>query len=562
MTMEQHREEARRSKGIGRNRAKTRLRAGTWKFGLFVLATMVTLAFWTGCPDKPTHQYHDGGLDAGGDSQIPSVSIVAVEPSIGPMSGGTHVTITGSGFEDGMTVTFGATPASGVTVLDSEHAACTTPPASEAGRVTVRVELSGGRTAQLVGGFEYIEEQVNRITWCILQYPPATTTEPSVPTEPIYGRVFAQGITDAPGQGLGIDAEVGYGPPGTDPTTDDNWHWVPATYNVDPDEANDEYMGSLTVDQEGTYAYAFRFGMNGQWTYCDRDGTDNGFSTDQEGSLTVQTGEPETVDWCGLQGPLTLDVILGRTSDAVYGQVYEPGVTPGSGQGSGISAQAGFGPEGSDPSAAPQGWAWVDADYNAAGPQGNNDEYMATFQPTQTGTFSFVYRFSLNGGPWTYCDSDGGTFEPGKAGTMTVTSDATELVDWCNLQWPYAITVSAGRETEAIYGRVYKDGVTPGAGQGAGILAQVGYGPDGSDPSADASNWTWVDATYNVDVDGLTPGDLANDEYQATLTVQQAGTFDYAYRFSADNGNTWLYCDQDGSDNGYSPDQAGDMTVQ
>jgi len=47
------------------------------------------------------------------------------------------------------------------------------------------------------------------------------------------------------------------------------------------------------------------------------------------------------------------------------------------------------------------------------------------------------------------------------------------------------------------------------------VLAQAGFGPDGADP--DAGAFTWADADYNVDADGLAPGDLANDEYQAVL---------------------------------------------
>ncbi len=528
---------------------------------LVVVLSAFPLSFAMGCSDDDGGGQFDAGVDGRTDSQTGRMALTAVEPSKGPMSGGTSVSLTGKGFVEGMTVTFGATPASQVTVTDSEHATCLTPPSSQAGRVTVRVADSDGHEAQLVGGFEYEEEQTTEIGWCNLQYPATTSTQPSVPTEPIYGRVFVLGVTDTPGQGLGIDAQVGYGPAGTDPATSGEWEWTDANYNVDPDESNDEYMGSLTVDQEGTYAYAFRFGVDGRWVYCDLDGTDNGYSTDQAGTLTVQTGEPETVDWCNLQGPLTLDVILGQTSENVFGQVYEPGVTQGAGQGNGIAAQAGFGPQGSDPSSNAAGWSWVDAGYNDAGPQGDNDEYMAAFQPLQAGVYSYVYRFSLNSGPWVYCDSDGGTFEPDKAGVMTVTEDATELVDWCNLQWPATLSVVAGQESDSIFGRVYESGVTEGAGQGAGILAQVGFGPDGSDPTTNAAGWTWVDASYNVDVDGLTPGDLANDEYMGSVTVPQAGSYDYAYRFSADNGRTWLYCDQDGSDNGYDPAQAGELTV-
>jgi len=132
-------------------------------------------------------------------------------------------------------------------------------------------------------------------------------------------------------------------------------------------------------------------------------------------------------------------------------------------------------------------------------------------------------------------------------------------VGWCNLQHPESSTVVLGRSTEIIYGRVHLVGVTPGVGQGAGIRGELGFGPQGGDPAG--ASWHWVVAAYNVDADGLVPGDLANDEYMATLTPAALGTYDVAYRFSADNGLSYKICDRDGSDNGYSSAQAGTLVV-
>ena len=91
-------------------------------------------------------------------------------------------------------------------------------------------------------------------------------------------------------------------------------------------------------------------------------------------------------------------------------------------------------------------------------------------------------------------------------------------------------------------------------GQGPGILAEVGYGADGSDPSA--GGWTWVGATYNTDIM------MNNDEYQGALIVPSPGIYDYAFRYSGDGGITWLYCDLGaGSSDGYNPADAGQLTV-
>ena len=52
-----------------------------------------------------------------------------------------------------------------------------------------------------------------------------------------------------------------------------------------------------------------------------------------------------------------------------------------------------------------------------------------------------------------------------------------------------------------------------------------------------------------------------------TLSVSQAGTYDFAARFSSDGGSTWTYGDRnagpgsDGSEDGYQSVNAGALTV-
>lgn len=126
-------------------------------------------------------------------------------------------------------------------------------------------------------------------------------------------------------------------------------------------------------------------------------------------------------------------------------------------------------------------------------------------------------------------------------------------VGWCNLQWPETLVSNAGAESPAVYGQVWINGVTSAIGQGAGIDAEAGYGPAGSDPSKDG--WTWVAAQYNVDSGN-------NDEYAAKMTVAEPGTYAYAYRFKGANDGQWLYCDLDGSQNGIDTSRLGALTVQ
>jgi hypothetical protein len=151
------------------------------------------------------------------------------------------------------------------------------------------------------------------------------------------------------------------------------------------------------------------------------------------------------------------------------------------------------------------------------------------------------------------CSEDGGFH----AFVILVVGPVAEpsVIDWANLQWPPLIvhTISASDPTENIYGQVWIDGYTQTIGPTPGLWAQVGYGPDGSDPEGHAG-WLWVDAEFNDDVGG-------NDEFRGQLLPEAAGTFDYAYRYSIDGGSTWTYADLDGTGNGYEPSQAGNLTV-
>jgi len=109
---------------------------------------------------------------------------------------------------------------------------------------------------------------------------------------------------------------------------------------------------------------------------------------------------------------------------------------------------------------------------------------------------------------------------------------------WYNLQWPPSIvhTISTSTPTENIYGQIWIDGVTSQPGPTEGLLAQVGFGPDGATPD---NSWTWVDMAFNTDVGN-------NDEYVGNLLPDQLGLYDYVTRYSSDGGNSWFYADLSG----------------
>ena len=111
-------------------------------------------------------------------------------------------------------------------------------------------------------------------------------------------------------------------------------------------------------------------------------------------------------------------------------------------------------------------------------------------------------------------------------------------IGWANLQWPPNMThtISAIDRTDFAYGQVWIDGVSSQSGATPGLIAQLGFGPEGSNLQ---SNWIWVDASFNKD-------DGNNDEFMASLLPDSVGTFDYVYRYSTTNGRDWLYADQNG----------------
>jgi glycosidase/fibronectin type 3 domain-containing protein len=127
-------------------------------------------------------------------------------------------------------------------------------------------------------------------------------------------------------------------------------------------------------------------------------------------------------------------------------------------------------------------------------------------------------------------------------------------IGWANLQWPPTMihTISAVVRTDNAYGQVWIDGVTNQAGQAPGLRAQLGFGPDGSNPIGNVA-WGWVEASFNVDVGN-------NDEFVASMLPDSVGEFDYLYRYSTTNGRDWFYADLAGPF-ASEPGNPGDLTV-
>ena len=92
-------------------------------------------------------------LSSSGGNPAPTVS--SISPTSGTTAGGTAVTITGTGFLGGATVSLGGTAATSVTVVNSTTITATTA-AHTAGAVNVVVTNSDGQAGTLTNGYTYV----------------------------------------------------------------------------------------------------------------------------------------------------------------------------------------------------------------------------------------------------------------------------------------------------------------------------------------------------------------------------------------------------------------------
>ena len=103
-------------------------------------------------PANYTIVYVKGSLTVFPVGALPTIT--SVVPAAGPNTGGTTVTITGTGFENGIGVTFGLLPASMVTV-DSSTVLTVVTPASPSGTVGVGVHNPDGNSVTNANAFAF-----------------------------------------------------------------------------------------------------------------------------------------------------------------------------------------------------------------------------------------------------------------------------------------------------------------------------------------------------------------------------------------------------------------------
>ena len=110
-------------------------------------------------------------------------------------------------------------------------------------------------------------------------------------------------------------------------------------------------------------------------------------------------------------------------------------------------------------------------------------------------------------------------------------------VGWANMQWPKTVEGYEGM-SDTFYGRVYIEGLTDQTVNKSvalmGVKAQFAYRAKNSDTVIPEESWK--DAEINI-AENNEFGN--NDEYKITSKFEYEGNFEYMFRFSADNGQTW-----------------------
>lgn len=321
------------------------------------------------------------------------------------------------------------------------------------------------------------------VDYANLQFPTTGTICPSG-SQTIYGQLYEPGVTPGAGaQGAGVVAQYGYSSTNTHPNT---WMtWTNATFNAAGGGTNnDEYQGTLSGLSTGTYYYAFRYSLNGcAYQYGGTNGFWNG-TTNVSGVLTVEPNHT-----------IALSSAAPTTSQTICQNVAITNITYTLGGGATGANVTGL-------------------------PSGVNASVVGTTltisgAPSVDGTFN--YSITTTGNACTVATANG---------TITVKS----LLDYVNLQFPSSGAICQNGSFTA-YGQVYEFGLTPAAGVGAGIVAEIGYSTSNSNPST----WTnWASATFNSQQSN-------NDEFVATFgSSLAAGTYYYTFRYSL-NGCQWQY---------------------
>lgn len=130
--------------------------------------------------------------------------------------------------------------------------------------------------------------------WGNVQHPTQFKLATGQESPPIYGQVWAPGVTDQAGDAVTLSAEVVVGPYGAMPGDGACFTTTRAEYHLDVGNNNEYKAKVLAPRSPGLYGYLYRYRLNdGTWRYAGVGGTDAPFSTEQAGVMTVTGSTPE-----------------------------------------------------------------------------------------------------------------------------------------------------------------------------------------------------------------------------------------------------------------------------
>ena len=283
--------------------------------------------------------------------------ITSLQPDSGPIEGGTLVTISGTGFMDGASVTFESLAAGNVVVKSSSEIECTSP-AGPAGKADVTVTNPDSGADTYINAFNYLE----------------TAAAPVIDS---------------------VDPQEG-----------------PVTGGTEVYLTGQNFLPNPTVLFDGTMAAAVDFVSSTSVVATTPPG-DLGLisvtivnSDTQEDTLSdAFTYVPNSVDYIKLLAPTSITSFVDASAETVLVEIWEPGITGGEGAGPGLTVEFGFGPAATDLPGNPGQFSWMDAQYS--GESGNNDIWSYVPVSDVAGTFGYTFRASVDGTNWVYADSTG-----------------------------------------------------------------------------------------------------------------------------------------------------------
>jgi len=304
--------------------------------------------------------------------------------------------------------------------------------------------------------------------------------------------IHLEGWTELAGPLQGLRAELGWGPWGSSAPQNPEWRWIEGAW-LREEGALEIYGARLPEEEPGEYSFAWRLSTDPsptpQWLWVDLDGAENGYQPEEAGRLLLGT-RPEINAIAPGEAPLGEEVLL-----HIWGGGFE-------------EVRVHLGAEEAEILEQSPEEIWVQGRCRERG--------LLNIQVSNSEGFEGLLEGALN---------------------------CFELPESAQLEGPQSLRIYLGAEAPEVFAWV----------QAEEPLAQLGYGPQGSDPSRDPA-WHWSPAELLSHEEG-------SARVRALLEPETRGFFQFCFRFGFD-GEHWLYADLDGSQNGYSSLQAGRLAVE